>query len=102
MKITEYSAAETLPVDFLAKRFCITKEIEIIHLTLKPGEVLERHKNPMDVIFYVISGKAIFEAETSRYVVNSNTLLEVESSVERGWINTGNENLNLLVIKLNN
>jgi len=99
MEITEYHKAPKVPVEFEAKKLCSNSQCDIIHLILKPGKVLERYIDHSDNVFFVIKGMGIFEYAENKYIVNENTCIQIESKTERSWINSGNEDLVLLVIK---
>jgi quercetin dioxygenase-like cupin family protein len=100
MEIIEYKNASKVPIEFEARKLCNRKDFEVIHLILKEGEILDRHKNPTDVVFYIISGKGILEAGDNRYILTENTCIQIEANMERGWINSGKGDLVLLVIKI--
>jgi len=100
MEIIEYKNASKVPIEFEARKLCNRNDIEVIHLIIEEGKVLDRHKKPFDAIFYIISGKGILEAGDNRYVLNENTCIQIEANMERGWINSGKGNLVLLIIQL--
>lgn len=100
MKIVELKNAEKVPFKIDGKKLISRTDAEIIHITLKPGEIIDRHSNPFDVIFYVISGCGIIEAGTEREVVEKDTCIEILADVERGWINSGTEDLVVLTVKI--
>jgi len=76
------------------------KQIELIHLTIKPNENLAEHKNPFDVIFFVVEGSGILMIEDEKLVLSKNNLTKVTSDKNRSWQNNTNQDLRLLVIKL--
>lgn len=103
MKIIKPEDAEKITaVAFDAHKMISNKKIEIIQLSLKTSESMPRHKNPANVIFYIISGQGILEADEHRYALKNGTCIEIEKEIERGWINSGNTNLELLVVKIIN
>lgn len=82
-----------------AKKVFENSSNEIMHIEIKPGVHLEKHLMPVDVLFYVIGGSGILELGEERQRVSKNTLIESPAGVARGWINDGEENLRILVIK---
>jgi len=38
-----------------------SEHLQLVHITLKPGEKLKKHITPVNVIFYVLEGKGIIE-----------------------------------------
>lgn len=75
------------------------KPVELVHLLLKPGEKLEKHKNPFDVIFFVIEGEGMLALENEQYSLKKNDVLKVTSDQSRSWDNSSVKDLRLLVIK---
>lgn len=67
---------------------------------LKPGEILDEHKNPFDVIFFVAEGKGSLSVERTKYQQQTNDLVKITSDKMRGWENTSDKELRLLVLKL--
>ena len=76
------------------------KQIELVHLTLKPDEKLAEHKNPFDVIFFVVEGEGILSVEKQQHILKTGDTLKITSEKKRGWKNLSNQELRLLVIKL--
>jgi quercetin dioxygenase-like cupin family protein len=99
MKIVELKDAEKVPIHIDARKMCVRGDIEVIHLNFSPGETLEKHANPFDVIFYVLEGTGELEVEQEKRQIAPDTAIEVASNVMRGWKNTGKGNLRVLVIK---
>ena len=79
--------------------FRIRDDLELIHLDFRPGEELEKHANPFDVIFFVVEGSGELEVGEEKRLVAKDSTIEVPADVMRGWKNTGSGNLRLLVIK---
>jgi quercetin dioxygenase-like cupin family protein len=99
MKIVELNDAEKVPIHIDARKMCVRGDIELIHLNFAPGETLEKHANPFDVIFYVLEGTGELEVEREKKQIEPDTSIEVPANVMRGWKNTGTGNLRVLVIK---
>ena len=76
------------------------KSVELVHLLLKSGETLAEHKNPFDVIFFVIEGSGILSVDGQNHQLKSNDTIKIISSKIRGWENNTPSDLRLLVIKL--
>lgn len=99
MKIVELKDAEKVPIHIDARKMCVRPDVELIHLNFSPGETLEKHANPFDVIFYVVEGTGELEVEQTKKRISPDTAIEVPANVMRGWKNTGSGNLRILVIK---
>jgi quercetin dioxygenase-like cupin family protein len=96
IKLTE---APRVPFKLDGRIVFSDEKLEIVHLTLKPGEKIDPHEQPFDVIFYVLSGMGELLMNGQRSKVGKDTLITVERGINRGWINCGKRNLRLLVIK---
>ena len=75
------------------------EQVELIHITLKPQEKIAMHKNNIDVIFYVLTGKAKLFVETDEELVEKGTCVEVKKDLDRSWENIGIEPFSVLAIK---
>lgn len=100
MLITELNSAEKVPIAIDARKMLVRNDCELIHLTLKPGEILEKHSNPFDVAFYVLSGSGELEVGDETAAISADTVIEVAAGEMRGWKNDGSEDLRVLVVKL--
>lgn len=89
-----------VPIDLEAHILHSEKPIELVHLLLKPGEILAEHKNPFDVIFFVIEGSGILTINGKPKKLNATDTLKVISYINRGWENNSEKDLKILVIKL--
>jgi len=89
-----------VPFDLDAFILHSREKLELVHLLLKPTENLKEHKNPFDVIFFVVEGAGILTIEDESFILNENDVVEVSSDKNRAWKNNTNKNLRLLVIKL--
>jgi quercetin dioxygenase-like cupin family protein len=101
MKITKVKNAQSKPnphgVD--VKNISDTKNAQLAHITLKPGESLKKHIAPVDVIFYVLEGKGVVEIGEERKEVGQDTLIENPAKVPMRWINESDGIVRVLVIK---
>jgi len=100
MKIQNLSNSPKVPFDLEGFILHSEKQIELVHLLLKPGEALAEHKNPFDVIFFVAEGTGLLSIEGKETELKMNDVTKVTSDKNRGWKNNTNSNLRLLVIKL--
>jgi quercetin dioxygenase-like cupin family protein len=100
MSIRNLSNSPRVPFDLEGYILHTEKQIELVHLTLKPGENLAEHKNPFDVIFFVVEGSGVLSIEGKESILSKNDVTKVTSDKNRGWKNNENQDLRLLVIKL--
>ena len=100
MIISNLNTATKVPFDLDGKILYSDKRTEMIHLTLKPEEILEKHTNSFDVIFYVLDGKGLLITDENTDMYERNTSIFLKKNVMRSWANTSSVNLKLLVIKI--
>lgn len=100
MTIQNLSNSPKIPFDLDGHILHSENQIEIIHLLLKPGEILTEHKNPFDVIFFVTEGNGTITVENKSFEMTKNDTTKVTSDKNRGWKNNSTDDLRLLVIKL--
>ncbi len=68
-------------------------------ITLNPGQSLKRHITPVNVAFYVLSGKGIVEIGDEKQEVAANTLVESPKDIVHCWYNESSEPLRFMVVK---
>ena len=100
IQVTSYDNASLLPIDIEAKKMFSNNNVEIIKLILKPGDEIETHKNPLDVIFYTVSGKGLLTVELESLEVHANSTVFVGKNSLRCWKNNSENLLEILVVKL--
>ena len=82
-----------------ALKFFSDDTIELIHLTLKPEDKIELHKNSLDVVFYVLEGRGELEVDNEKHHIEKGSCVEVKKDLNRSWENIGNLPLALMAIK---
>ena len=100
MKFQDWESAEKVPFNLDGRTMYSEKNIELVHLKLKPGESLELHKNPFDVVFYILKGSGVLTVDQKSKEFNSFASIEVKSTSLRAWENKSNSDFEVLVIKL--
>jgi quercetin dioxygenase-like cupin family protein len=105
--LTEFADAPHVPYDLDGRILCTSEKFELIHLTLKPGELVQPHVQPFIVIFYVQDGRGELTMGTEGAPGGITTLrpsagstVTVYGHVQRSWRNTGDSDLRILVMKL--
>ncbi len=99
MKITRLSDAPVVSFALDGKVMSDSADFQLIHLCLKPGQKLEKHRNPFDTIFYVIEGKAIIETQEGIVSAEADMVIELSRTVERSVENNGLTDFRMHVIK---
>ncbi len=82
------------------RKLFIGDNIQLVRLTLKPGEVIQPHSAPINVFFFVVEGEGICESGDEKVAVCKDTLIFSPPGTVHGWRNTGAGELKLLVSKV--
>ena len=61
--------------------------------------MIDFHPNPLDVIFFIVSGTGRISLENGSYDVRKGDCAPVPGGIDRKWENTGSDTLHVLVIK---
>jgi len=77
-------------------------KIQVLQICLKPGDFIEKHSMPLDVIFYILEGKGIVSIGNEDKEVTQDILITSPAKLERGWKNIGDTPLRILVTKIQN
>ncbi len=101
MKIVEVKNVISKPnphgVD--ARNISDTKNAQVAHITLQPGQALKKHITPVDVFFYILEGNITVEIGDERIVAGSDTLIESPAKIPHRLANEGNSPGRVLVVK---
>lgn len=100
MDIRNIKNTTKVPFELEAWSLIKTEKAELVFLTMLPGETLEKHKNPFDVIFFVVSGSGRLQIEEAEEILYKNDSIFIDNTKNRGWINNTNEKLVVLVYKI--
>jgi len=98
--VCRFDEAPKLPITFNGKIMFTSDRFEVVHLALKPGEGMELHAMPVEIVFFVKEGRGTlcFEGEELRAAAGD--CIRVEPGVKRGWKNNGTLELKIIVMKL--
>ena len=72
---------------------------EFVHLKLEPGKLVPAHALAIDVTFFIVSGSGTISIDGKKIKAEKNDVVFVKSNSQRGWINDGNDVLELFVVK---
>ena len=76
-----------------------TNNNDIVELHIHKNGLVPSHSLPIDVTFYVISGKGRVTIADEKIDAVQGDIIEINKDLERGWQNLNDESLKLLVIK---
>ncbi len=100
MKAKLIETAEKVGFNVDGRKMFISSKVEIIHLDLKFGEVVEMHSNPFDVAFYILEGAGIIETPDEQITVEPDMCIEISAAEPRMIRNIGVESLRVLAVKI--
>jgi mannose-6-phosphate isomerase-like protein (cupin superfamily) len=102
MKITNalLAADKANPHGVSAKPIYDSPHATAVHITLQPGQSLQKHATPVDVFFYVLEGSGIVEIGDEREQVSRDMVIESPARVPHLLANDGNEVFRVLVVKV--
>jgi len=98
VKWTDFEIAQN-PHGVDARILWESEHLQIVHITLKPGETLKKHITPVNVIFYVLEGKGIVEIGDEKQEVGPDSVIYSPSNIPNCWYNESTHTLRFLVIK---
>lgn len=101
MKVVEVKNGESKPnphgVD--ARSISDTKNAQVAHIALEPGQALKKHITPVDVFFYILEGKVTVEIGDERMEMGPDTLVESPAKIPHRLVNDGKSVGRVLVVK---
>jgi quercetin dioxygenase-like cupin family protein len=93
-------ASPRVPFKFDGRILFSSEEYELVHLTLQPGEAMEKHTQPIPIVFFVAQGQGTLAVGEALIEVAEKTTIHVNAGVARAWTNIGDKPLVILVNKL--
>jgi mannose-6-phosphate isomerase-like protein (cupin superfamily) len=100
MKVTRYLEAEKVALEHDGRKMCVRPDLEMIHLCLKPGETIPLHNAQFDLVANVIHGEGMADSGDIRSNIFKFDCVEIPKNKPRSFVNTGNEELRLLILKI--
>ena len=76
-----------------------TEHVQVVYITLLPGEALKTHVTPVDASFYILEGQGIVEIGQERAPVVAGDLLPSAKGIPHRLVNDGEQAFAFLVIK---
>ena len=94
------SDAPNVPADLDGKIMFTSDKFEMVHLTLTPGQGMDPHAMPFDVVFFVKEGEGRLFVDPDDIAGTAGDCIGVKAGIRRGWRNTGTAPLKLIVMKI--
>jgi quercetin dioxygenase-like cupin family protein len=99
MLIINKNTAEKLPLNLDARLMYKGAKNELILLTLQKDEILPQHDNLFAVTFFIVKGVGLLKINDDIFQIIQGDCIHIEPNNIREWVNTGQEELSILVIK---
>lgn len=99
MEILSLKEAPKVPFNLNGRILCNHQNVQIVHLTLKAGDKIEKHINENDVLFYVLEGKALIIQGNEHHLVSKDEIIKIQGGTERGFDNISVADFKVMVIK---
>lgn len=101
MEVIKMSEIKTFqsPKGIMARKLLDNPSFTIMNLLLKPGEVLEKHKTPIGVFFYVVRGKGIVQIGDSEEPVEATDIVFSPKGIPHSLKALPGEEFQVLVVK---
>ena len=101
MKVVDARKATQVPnshkVD--ARNLHASDHVQVVMITLQPGEALKRHITPVDACFFVLEGTGIVEVGEERQEVSTDMLVDSPARIPHRLLNEGTVPFRFLVVK---
>jgi len=99
MKKISLSEAPKVSHDLEGYIMHTSSKLEVIHLCLKPGQIIAQHPNPYDVVACVVMGDITLNMGENQTQLDLFDVVEVDKNAARGFTNNGSSDARLLIIK---
>jgi quercetin dioxygenase-like cupin family protein len=76
-----------------------TEHVQVVMITLEPGEALKLHVTPVDAFFYGLEGQGIVEIGGEQTEISANVLVHSPAKIPHRLINEGDATFRFLVVK---
>ncbi len=76
-----------------------TEHVQVVMVTMQPGEALKLHVTPVDAFFYVLQGYGVVEIGDEREEVSPDMLIDSPARVPHRLLNQSDTVFRFLVVK---
>lgn len=99
MKKQSLNEALKVPHDLEGYIMHSSSSLEVIHLCLQPGQVIEQHPNPFDVVACVVLGDVALNMGDTQTRLALYDVAEIDKNAMRGFTNFGSSEARLIIMK---
>ncbi len=98
--ITHLESAPRVPFNLDGRIMYTAAKIELVHVTLNPGEKISLHTNPFEVIFYPLEGELCLLVENQSIDIKPFSCISIPAGIHRGLENKHSSKAQVLAIKI--
>ena len=73
--------------------------VQVMHITLNPGEKVDTHTTPVDVFFYILEGTCAVGIGDEKKLASKDTLIESPAMIPHALYNESPSLARILVVK---
>ena len=99
MRIVSLSNAPKVPLNIEGYKAHTSSTLEVIHLSLQPGQDIPQHANHFDVVISLIKGDVTLNMGENKFPLALYDTVEIEMGLDRGFTNYGTEEARLIIMK---
>ncbi len=99
MKKISLSETTKVPHDLEGYIIHSSSTLEVIHLCVKPGQVIAQHPNHADVVVSIVSGEVYLNMGDIDTRLELYDVAEIEKNANRGFTNKGTSDARLIIMK---
>ncbi|MFP4394547.1 MAG: cupin domain-containing protein [Anaerolineales bacterium] len=101
MEIINALEAQEMPNahDVSVRALHSTEHVQVVMITLEPGEALKLHLTPVDAFFYVLEGAGVVEIGGEQEAVHKDQLIPSPAKIPHRLWNDSDATFRFLVVK---
>ena len=99
MKKISLSEATKVPHDLEGYIIHSSSTLEVIHLCVKPGQVIAQHPNHADAVVSIVSGEVYLNMGDIDTRLALYDVAEIEKNANRDFTNKGTSDARLIIMK---
>jgi len=84
---TSLSTAPLMAPKFDGRLMFSGNTVDLVHLTIKKGDKIDPHSNPVDVVFFVVEGEGELTVENETCHFQKGDCIPMKTGINRGWEN---------------
>jgi quercetin dioxygenase-like cupin family protein len=75
------------------------KYAQIMHMQLKPGQIVEPHSSPVDIVFVILEGEVEIQIDKEKQIVKTDAIIHSPANLLHGLENCTKDFARIMVIK---